>query len=395
MADFDVIVIGAGIVGLSHAWAAARAGKRVLVLERSRRAEGASVRNFGMFWPIGQTPGANFQIALRSRERWLEFLTESGLWHDASGSIHLAYADDEYAVMSEFAAEARQMGYQCELLDAAETLRRSPAANPKSLRGGLFSATEVCVDPRLSIAQLPDYLTRKFNVQFRFSTAVASVASGRVETSAADVFHADQIIVCSGTDFLTLFPQTFRDSGIRLCKLQMMSTVPQPNNWRMGPMLASGLTLRHYPTFGFCKSLPAFKDRVARETPEYDRFGVHFLVSQHADGRVILGDSHEYDADITPFDKQLIDDLMLDGLNRLIKIPTMKLAETWHGIYGKHPEFLQYVADPLPGVRIVAGTGGTGMTMSFGLADLMWADWDTAASHRLPASEITIGLEPF
>src|SRR5205823_14868384 len=77
--SFDDAVVGAGIIGLAHAYHLARAGRRVGVFERSPRPQGASVRNFGMLWPIGQPPGTMLQLALRSRAVWLEVLREAGL----------------------------------------------------------------------------------------------------------------------------------------------------------------------------------------------------------------------------------------------------------------------------------------------------------------------------
>ena len=62
----ELVVVGSGIVGLAHAWAAARLGKRVLVVERDTQANGASIRNFGFVTVTGQQAGTVWARARRS-----------------------------------------------------------------------------------------------------------------------------------------------------------------------------------------------------------------------------------------------------------------------------------------------------------------------------------------
>src|SRR5262249_14634790 len=112
---FDVAIVGAGILGLAHAYHLARAGRRVVVFERTARAQGAAIRHFGMLWPIGQPSGPLYRLARRSLEIWLDVLGASGLWHDRCGSLHLAYHDDEAQVLREFAAASHDER-DCELL---------------------------------------------------------------------------------------------------------------------------------------------------------------------------------------------------------------------------------------------------------------------------------------
>ena len=89
---------------------------------------------------------------------------KAGIWCAQIGSLHLAYADDEYAVLAEFADRAPALGYAVELLDRDAVLTRSHAVQPAGLKGGLWSATELCVDPREAIAALPDYLGREYGI---------------------------------------------------------------------------------------------------------------------------------------------------------------------------------------------------------------------------------------
>ena len=376
MNRMKVAVVGAGIVGLANAWSAAKRGHEVTVFDRSTVARGASVRNFGMVWPIGQPTGGLHDIAMDTRARWLELSRASGLWVNACGSIHLAHRDDEWAVVTEFAAWSKANGNSCRLLTASEVLRMSAGANPDGLIGGLFSEAELCVNPRTAIAELAKWLAGTFGVQFEFGSAVKAVEDDQLLMADGRAFVTDRVVVCGGADFETLFPEVFTTAGLTRCKLQMLRTVAQPDSWWIGPHLASGLTLRHYRNFDVCKSLAQLQSRIAQEAPELDRLGIHVMASQNEFGEVILGDSHEYDDQISPFDKVQIDDLILSELRKVIRLPVWTIAERWNGIYAKNPRGPLFLKAPHPNVRICTATGGAGMTMSFGLAERVWEDWD-------------------
>lgn len=367
----DVAIVGGGIVGLAFAWEAARRGRSVVLFERASRAQGASIRNFGMIWPIGQVPGTDYRRALHSRERWLELKAKAGVWAAECGSLHVVYQPDEDAVLREFAAAAPALGVSCEYLSAKEVVRRFPAINPQGLLGALYSPTELAVNPPEALGRVPHFLAETLGVQLRFDTTVTAIEMPTVRAAGGESWRAERVFVCSGTDFETLFPDVFATASIRRCKLQMMRTRPQPGGWRLGAHLAGGLTLGHYKSFEVCASLGAVKARIAATMPEYVKYGIHVMAAQNDRGEVVIGDSHEYDADISPFDKPEIDELVLKYLRTMLRMPDWQIAARWHGVYAKHPTRSFVTAEPQPGCVIAVAPGGTGMTMSFGLA----ADW--------------------
>ena len=370
-----IVVVGAGIVGLSFAWSAAERGAHVTVFERHDVAAGASIRNFGMIWPIGQPSGELHRIATAARGRWGLLADRGACWLAPCGSVHAAHHDDEWAVLQEFAASAPEAGIDCRLLGPEATLASAPGVNPRGLRGSLHSSAEACVNPRRAIAALASWLSTERGVRIEFGRTVAGFDGGEAVLAGGERCPFDLAVVCGGADIDSIFPGLHASLDLRRCKLQMLKTVPQPGAWRLGPHVASGLTLRHYRSFDRCPSLPTLKARIASTKPELDRLGIHVMASQHDDGGVVLGDSHEYDAEVDAFDKPLIDELILRELREVISLPDWTIASRWHGVYSKHPTRPWVEAEPLEGVKVVTGLGGNGMSLSPGLAEHLMRQW--------------------
>lgn len=364
----SAIIIGAGIVGLATARALAIRGYSVQVFERNERAVGASIRNFGMIWPIGQATGPMYDRAMLSRSIWKQICTEAGIWHSETGSLHLAYQDDELGVITEY-ADANQAFRDCRLLTPAETRTSSPAVNMTGLKGALYSGEEMILESRVVVGQVAAYLTGKYQVQFHWNTAITRIEHPAVYAGQT-AWQADEIFVCSGADFETLYPELFQLTSITKCKLQMMRLVSQPDEFRIGPSLCGGLTLIHYPGFQATPSLPALRKRYEADYAAYLKWGIHVMASQNETGELTIGDSHEYGLVHDPFDRQFINTLITDYLHTFADFKDWELAQSWNGIYPKmtngQTEFIHEVA---PGVTIINGLGGNGMTLSFGLCE--------------------------
>jgi FAD dependent oxidoreductase TIGR03364 len=363
----SAIIVGAGIVGLATARALAVRGYKVTVLERTERAVGASIRNFGMIWPIGQTNGELYERALLSKSIWKKICDEAGIWYDEVGSLHVAHSNLEQQVLEEFhqGTPARNTA----LLNAADTIKKSGAVISKGLKCSLFSADEMIVDARKAIAVIPEYFGKKYDIKFIWNAGVTRILHPFVWCG-EKVFEADEIYVCSGADFETLFPEQFTILPITKCKLQMMRMAAQPPSWRMGPALCGGLSLIHYKSFKSATSLQKLKKHFEESLPGYIKWGIHVMVAQNEKGELTIGDSHEYGITHEPFNKTLINQMILDYLKGFACFKNEKIIETWNGIYSKMENGrTEIVLQPQEGVTIINGLGGAGMTLSFGLCE--------------------------
>jgi FAD dependent oxidoreductase TIGR03364 len=371
MNNQSAIVVGAGILGLSTARALAEKGYQVTVIERSQFSLGASVRNFGMIWPVGQPDGNLYNRAKRTKEIWLDYLNASNIPYNACGSLHLAYSKEEMNVVDEighfFASKERPVS----VISATEVLSKYNGINAEGLLGALRSEDETIIDPREGIRKLPAYLTEKYGVNFIWGTVITNVTSN-VAYSGSVKFSADIICVCSGADFETLYPAIYKQQPIIKTKLQMMRFKHKDPNFQLGASICGGLSLLHYKSFRASAALTKLRLKLESELPEYFKYGIHVMVSQNAQGELTVGDSHEYALDFDPFDKIEINTMILDYLKNLIHIDQWDMIQSWNGTY---PIMTNGAADlfikPEEGVYILNGIGGHGMTMSFGFAEEM------------------------
>ncbi|WP_188749058.1 TIGR03364 family FAD-dependent oxidoreductase [Parapedobacter defluvii] len=363
------VVVGAGIVGLAAAKALAERNFQVTVYERHPRALGASIRNFGMVWPVGQPAGLPYQWAIRSRDTWKDICSTAGIWHEQTGSLHLAYSDTELAVMEDYVSLYGR-DRDCAVLTPEQVIQKSPASNPSGLKGALWSAEEVIVDPREAIGGVAAYLEERCSVVFRWNTCINQISDSTIYVGGKAVQKADLVLLCSGADFETLYPNLFASLPITKCKLQMMRLVPQPNDWRIGPPLCGGLSLLHYGSFQAAASIHALRQWAEQEMAEYLKWGIHVMVSQHGNGELTIGDSHEYGLSPDPFDRQLINQLIIDYLGTFARFKDRRLSQSWNGVYAKMTNGESYVFEqPESNVFVFNALSGAGMTLSFGLAE--------------------------
>ncbi len=157
----DVLVLGAGVIGLSCAWRAAQQGRRVTVLDPAP-ASGASWVAGGMLAPVTEAwPGEEELLALgvEAVARWPAFAAElteasgrpAGLRTD--GTIVAATGSGDRAELDALAAHLHRLGRPVERLGGRELRRLEPGLGP-DVRGGLSVPDDLAVDNRVLLAAL-------------------------------------------------------------------------------------------------------------------------------------------------------------------------------------------------------------------------------------------------
>ncbi len=362
----DIAIVGAGILGLAHAYAAARRGLKVCVFERSERALGASVRNFGMGLITGQAPGPMLELARASRPLWAGWAQAAGFAVKREGSLLFARSEAEERLLEAFCAgRAREHGYRVELL-GREALGSIYAGRFRHHRAALHGFDDQQLYSREALPALAAWLAREFGVEFHFATLVRDVEPGLLHTTAGR-FQAGQIVVCSGHDYLTLLAEQLRALEPQVCRLQMLRVAPQ-QALDLQHAVLTGLSGVHYGAFDDLPEAEAVRAQIRRECPALERFGIHLLVSPTPSGELIIGDSHDYGQDASPFNAEEVDKLLLQLAEHTLATP-LRVVERWQGVYGGRGPAPFSVTKAAEGVTAVLMHTGLGMSVGPALGE--------------------------
>jgi FAD dependent oxidoreductase TIGR03364 len=367
---YDLAVVGAGILGLAHALAAARRGKRVIVIDRDAQANGASIRNFGFVTVTGQERGATWERARRSREVWAEVAPAAGISVLHRGLVMVARRPEAAAVLKAFLAT--EMGEGCRLIEGVAAKRDFPVLAGGPVAAALWSPHELRIESREAIPRLAAWLAAAHGVAFLRQASVLSVEPPFVETSRGRA-TAEAAIVCPGDDLVALFPERIAAHGVTRCKLHMLRLAEPAPGWRLPAALMSDLGLVRY--LGYARLPEAETLRRVLETeqkPALDN-GVHLIVVQSADGSLVVGDSHHYSPTPDPFQPESVDALILDEFAAVTGLASPRIVERWTGTYSSAagPMFVDRVSET---VRLAMITSGTGASTSFAIAEEVVAD---------------------
>jgi FAD dependent oxidoreductase TIGR03364 len=370
-AKVDLVVVGAGAVGLAHAAEGHARGHSVLVLDAAPRPTGATARRGGHVAVTTQDSSA-LSYALASRERWLKLGRDAGFGVRECGAVVVARHDDELAVLDDLVASRAG---DAVLLDSRSVADRTSVPDA---RGGAFLPLDLRVEPAAAITAVADWLDTHPQAHVAWGTAAQTFDAGSgctlVRTSRGEVV-AKRVVVAVGHDVGRLFWQV----GDRLDELRrqfLRVAPPVPDDAGAGarltggPVVVGATTMLRDRAYQHSRALGQVRERLRGTRPALLEHDVHLTLTAQPDGSLVVGDGL-LSAD-GPGRSETVDELLLAEAAELLGVEHLTVVSRWTA-----PELVQsrgpahdpfVVTEPLPGVRTVTVTDGLATTTALGLA---------------------------
>jgi glycine/D-amino acid oxidase-like deaminating enzyme len=351
MKSFDVLIVGAGIVGCACARECVQAGLRVGLIEGNVPGGGATAAGMGHVVVMDDSP-AQLALTHYSRSLWQELIPElpDAVEYESRGTLWVAADDEEMDEVHAKRLTYAIAGVRADVLDAAQLAEAEPKLRP-GLVGGLLVPDDGVIYPPAAAGWFLSQ-ARKLGAAFFQGSAAISARQGEVRLADGTVLQSNRIVLAIGAD----------------CAL--LPTLPIKR--RKGHLLITD----RYPGFlhhqlvelGYLKSAHKLEgDSVA------------FNIQPRRTGQLLIGSSRQYGNEDPRTDSHLLRQMLERAQSYMPELAQLSGLRVWTGFRAATPDKLPLIgpADGLCKQRadstlwLAAGFEGLGITNAPAAARLL------------------------
>jgi glycine/D-amino acid oxidase-like deaminating enzyme len=359
---YDVVIVGAGIVGAACADEFAARGLRVAVVDRDGVGSGATGAAMGHVVVMDDSE-AQFALTRYSQRLWkdLRLQLPDDVEYDEPGTIWIAADEEEMAEVRRKRDYYRERGVAAEILDVAQLKEAEPNLRD-GLVGGLLVPGDVVVHPPAAARFLVERAQRR-GAELKLGAAVTGIFEGRVQLTDGEELAGDIVVNAAGANAAQLTP------GIDIRK-------------RKGHLVITD----HYPGFlrhqlvelGYLKSAHSVTgDSVA------------FNVQPRRAGQILIGSSRQYGAEHSEVDRDILARMERRAADYMPALGAMSALRVWTGFRAATPDKLPLIG-PVAGSKsryLATGHEGLGITTSLATARIL--------VDQVTGSQPEIRVEPY
>lgn len=346
MSSYDVVIVGAGMVGASCAWRLALSGLRVAVVDQGVPGGGATGAGMGHVMVTDDSP-AQFALTRFSRRRWDELAPELPKEAERVGCGTLWVAEDEEELNAARAKAAfyRENGVAAEVLDERQLAQVEPNLRP-GLLGGLRLPEDSIVYPPVVVRWMLGVVKERGGTVLA-GVRVVTMGNGAVTLADGTRVSASAVVNATGV----WAPELTAGTPVKRRKGHLIITDRYP-----------GFCTHEIVELGYLKAAHGH----AAEA-------VAFNVQMRATGQLLLGSTRQYGVDSAEVEPRIVRKLIDRGLHFMPGMAGMKVLRVWTGFRAATPDSLPLIGRH-PGDRsLILATGheGLGITTALGTAWLV------------------------
>ncbi len=357
-ATFDVVIVGAGIVGAACADEFARRGMRVAVVDRDMVGGGATAAGMGHIVVMDDSE-AQFALTRYSQQLWQALRPELpvDVEYEPCGTIWVAADEEEMAEVSRKHSYYGERGVRTTVLDAQALQRLEP-----NLRGGMAGGLLVAADAVLYPPCAARFLmerAQKHRAELRLGAVATEIGKGGVRLSDGTEIHGERIVNAAGA----WAPELLGGIEIKKRKGHLVITDRYP-----------GFLRHQLVELGYLKSAHS----VSRDS-------VAFNVQPRRTGQILIGSSRQYGAEHKEVDQEILQRMLQRAQEYLPGLGPMSAVRTWTGFRAATPDKLPLIG-PWPGdnsLLLATGHEGLGITTSLATARIL-VDQITGTKPEIP-----------